>query len=196
MEFYNNWHKSALKKINHEYHIVQNGVLNKKDYSLIFENEKEKCDIPIGIVDRINIYSDVTISSVALRLLAEKNIRMTIVDKYGNSVCDFIPAKSSKTGVAFLKQALFYQSNKRLEIAKKLEIASIHNIRANIKYYNRRSENSFDDIIAQINDKLILMKAATKVEELMLIEAQTRQIYYGAFNLIIKQVRVKKLLVD
>ena len=33
---YNNWHDSAIEKVNHEYHLVKGGVLNKKDFSLLF----------------------------------------------------------------------------------------------------------------------------------------------------------------
>lgn len=106
---YHKWHNSALQKINHEYHVIQNGILNKKDYSLIFENEKEKCDIPVEIVDQINIYSDVTIAPSGLKLISEKNIRLSIIDKYGNLMGNYIPEGYSRAGKDFLQQVSFYR---------------------------------------------------------------------------------------
>ena len=35
--YYNNWKPCVIEKVNREYHLVQNGVLNKKDYSFLFE---------------------------------------------------------------------------------------------------------------------------------------------------------------
>ena len=39
---YAEWHPSVVKKVNEEYHILKDGVLNKKDFSLLFENADEK----------------------------------------------------------------------------------------------------------------------------------------------------------
>lgn len=39
---YQTWHPSAIQHINHEYHLIQNGILNKKDYELLFENEDNR----------------------------------------------------------------------------------------------------------------------------------------------------------
>ena len=184
---FHNWHESALQRVNHEYHIVQNGVLNKKDYSLIFENEKEKCGIPVEIVDHINIYSDVTIAANVLSLMSEKRIRLSVIDKYGNMVGNYIPTACSRSSVDFLKQAIFYQSPHRFEIAEKLEVASIHNLRANVKYYSRKNAHVLDNVIEQLTVHMAEMRKAQKVEELMLIEAKARQLYYMSFNTILKQ---------
>ena len=184
---YHNWHESALKKVNQEYHIVAGGVLNKKDYALIFENETEKCDIPIGVVDQLNIYSDITIASNALQLISQKKIRLSIVDKYGNSLGNYIPEGYWRTGKEFLKQASFYESSRRFQIAQKMEIAGIHNLRANIRYYNRKNEHQLDEVVKQLTECMELMRTAKDIEKLMLLEARARQVYYPAFNVILKQ---------
>lgn len=61
--FYN-WHESALQVIGDECHIVQDGILNKKDYSLVFETENGKREIPVGVVEQINIYSDAAVTLI------------------------------------------------------------------------------------------------------------------------------------
>lgn len=184
---FHNWHESALQRVNHEYHIVQNGVLNKKDYSLIFENEEEKCDIPVGVVDQINIYSEVTIAATALQLISKKKIRLSIIDKYGNLIGNYIPAGYGRSSIEFLKQAVFYESSHRFEIAQKIEVASIHNLRANVKYYSRKNAHALDAVVEQLSEYMNEMRNAQNIEELMIIEAQARQQYYASFNIILKQ---------
>ena len=50
-EFYKNWHPCSVTKYNQEYHIVQDGIINKEDYALLFEGEDKKCHIPAEVVD-------------------------------------------------------------------------------------------------------------------------------------------------
>lgn len=45
---YNNWNVSAIEKSGKDYKIVQDGVLSKKDYELLFENNEGKYHIPLG----------------------------------------------------------------------------------------------------------------------------------------------------
>lgn len=87
-----------------------------------------------------------------------------------------------------LKQLRIYDSDKeRLAMARKLEMASISNIRANLKYYQRR-KNSTE--LQENADKMSVyikqMNEASSVAGLMLIEAQARQKYYQCFNYIIE----------
>lgn len=186
-EVYNNWHDSALQKINHEYHLLQNGVLNKRDYALIFENEKEKCDIPVEAVDQLNIYSDITITSSALKMISDRKICVSFVSKYGYQIGTYIPENHSKTSVDFLKQAVYYESSNRFVMAQKMEIAGIHNLRANVKYYNRKNQHLLDQTVDALTQYMTEMRNAKTVDELMLIEAKARHEYYLSFNQILKQ---------
>lgn len=126
---YYNWHSCALQKIDREYHILQNGILNKKDYALLFENDKEKFHIPVEVVDQINIYGDVFISPNVLKIFGEKNIRLSYFDKYGNLIGNYLPEGYFKDAGTVLKQCKLYNDNDmRVELAKRMEIAGIHNM--------------------------------------------------------------------
>ena len=94
---YHNWHPSVLRIISQEYHIIQDGILNKKDYALLFENEQEKHHIPIEVVNQLNIYGNVMVAPGALKTLCERNIQLSVFDKYGNLMGNFIPAGHEKT---------------------------------------------------------------------------------------------------
>ena len=73
-----------------------------------------------------------------------------------------------------------------MELAKKLEIASVFNIRANLRYYERRKEEQqLAKTIADISALIKQLNEAKSVTQLMTIEAQARQKYYHCFNWIL-----------
>lgn len=188
LETFHNWHKSVIQQVNHEYHLVQDGVLNKKDYALLFENDKEKHHIPVEVIDNLNIYGDVTISTSVLKTLTEKNIRLSVVNKYGDLLGYFIPDGYVKDSKTMLKQSLLYENlEKRLSIAKQMEIAGIHNMRSNVRYYNKKQNlQELKLVIGELDSCIEMTKNGKTIEELMLIEARARQKYYMTFNYILK----------
>lgn len=187
-ESYRNWHASALQRLNNEFHIVQDGVLNKKDYALLFENEEEKHHIPVEVVDNMNLYGNVTISTNVLKTLCEKNIRLTIYNKYGDVEGYFVPQGYISASDTLLKQVSVYlDTGKRLEFAKRMEVAGLHNMRANLRYYAKKKTNKeLDEAITEFGGYIDEIDAGSSVEELRLIEARARQKYYSLFNSIIE----------
>lgn len=186
---YHTWKPCVVEKVNQEYHIIQNGVLNKKDYALLFENEDEKHHIPIGAIEQINIYSDITISSGVLKTFSENKLRMSLIDHQGNLLGYYIPVGYDKSAKMALKQCEIYLNvEERVKLAKKFEIAGIHNMRANIRYYHKKTKS---DKLLEIEKNLTKyineIRYSTEVDKMMLVEARARQEYYSAFNEILKQ---------
>ena len=70
--YYRKWNQSAIQKIDRNYHLINDGILTKKDYTLLFENEDGKHYIPVETCDSINIYSQVIFSSSFLSLQEKK----------------------------------------------------------------------------------------------------------------------------
>ena len=83
-DYYRNWHACAVEKVNREYHIVNSGVLNKKDYALLFENDDKKHHIPVEATEQLNVYNEITLTSAVIRTLNYEKIRLGIYDKYGD----------------------------------------------------------------------------------------------------------------
>lgn len=153
---YNNWHSSVVQKINQEYHILQDGILNKKDYALLFENDKERHHIPVEVVDQLNIYGEVSISYSALKTLWYRNIKVSVFNKYGDLMGNYIPERHTGNAVVGLRQAQLYNdADRHLQIAKQMEIAGIHNMRANLKYYNKKKKDSFNEYIAALSKYIV-----------------------------------------
>lgn len=188
IENYNNWHSCSISKVNNEYHILQDGVLNKQDYALLFENEKEKHHIPIGSLEQINMYSDVTVSPSVIRLLAKSNVKVMYVDKYGNRIGQFIPEGYDKDAKTMLLQVQEYNNESmRNEVARSLEISGLHNMRSNLRYYNKKTKGKLDSVIEELNRCIEEVRIVPSVDKLMLIEARARQHYYQAFNIILQK---------
>lgn len=184
---YHQWHTCSVQKIDREYHIIKDGVLNKKDYALLFENEDEKHHIPVEVVEQLNLYGEVTIHTSVWHTLSNKKIRLALLDKYDNLMGYYIPEGYRMASEAVLKQCLLYNDEKkRLHTARLLEMAGIHNMRANLRYYLKRGSRELEEYIRDLSQMIQKSNESGSVDELMLIEAHARQRYYLAFNLILK----------
>lgn len=180
-ETYHNWHDCVVQKVNNEYHIVKDGIINKKDYSLLFENDAEKHHIPVEIVNQMNFYSDITITSNVLKTLADKKIKASFFDKYGNLMGCFVPETNYKDTKVILKQCEKYNSpEERLNMARLMELSGLHNMRANVRYYNKRKDLSV--YIEALSKGMEELNECKSVDEMLLIEARARQDYYSFFN--------------
>lgn len=187
-ENYRKWHPCVVQKINREYHIIQNGTLNKKDYALLFENDKEKHHIPVEATEQLNIYNEIILTSSVLNTLNSENIKLGLYNRHGDLIGFFIPEKYNPDSKVLLAQCKEYLNDKnRLNMAKKMEISAIHNIRANARYYNKHKPGELDGLIQILSDNIKSINECCDINELLLIEGRCRQSYYQGFNTIISQ---------
>ena len=184
----NQWTTSVIRKSHGAFHIVQDGVINRKDYSLLFENEDEKHHIPVGVTEQINIYGNVTISPAALATITREGIRIAYLDKYGVLMGTYVPESHGKAADVFLKQCLLYNDEKlRLDIARRLEIASLHNMRENLRYYSRRRKGLLAEHVSALSSYIQQANEGKDINVLMLIEARARRKYYDGFSLVVER---------
>jgi len=185
-EFDRDWRQGHVEKIDRHYHIINNGIISKRDYNLLFENEEGKHYIPVETMGSLNIYSDVLFSSNFFRFASEKHLYISIFDHHGNMTGSFTPADNGYRSKTMLRQAAIYlDPGKRLKIAKLIELGAFHNLRANIRYYakSRKSETLRDGVLL-LSHVIEEMDAASSIEELLLLEARGRSVYYTMFNAI------------
>lgn len=180
------WTSSVVRKSSGAYQIVQDGVINRKDYSLLFENEEEKHHIPVGVTDQLNIYGSVTVAPAALRTITKEGIRIAYMDEYGDLMGTYVPAAHGKAADVFLKQCLLYQDVAlRLDTARRFEIAGIHNMRENLRYYLRRGKDALAEHVQQLSACSKDANEGKSVDDLMLVEARARKCYYEGFSLVV-----------
>ena len=65
------WQKENVKKIDGVYHLVDEGILSRKDYSVLFQNDTGKHILPAETTDTLNVYSNVNFTSSFLVLSGE-----------------------------------------------------------------------------------------------------------------------------
>lgn len=179
---YHNWYRSALQRYDKDYHIINNGILTKKDYTVLFENDDGKKYLPVETMGNLNIYSDVIFSTGFFEFISSHDLKVSIYNKYGNFLGTFCSAKHSLSANLILKQVSIYNDEKqRLALAKSLLIGAVHNMRANLRYYHKKS-NKFNMEIEQFSNYIDEINACSTLEILMLVEARCRQQYYKCMS--------------
>lgn len=180
LKYYSTWYSSPLTYNHHQYHILDDGILRKKDFHILFENDDQKVEIPVEVTDHINIHSDIIFSSSFFEVMNTKKIAVNIFNKQGIYLGQFTPNNKTTNIYTTLNQSLCYQDkNKRLNISKKFVNASIHNERAIIKYYYKKTNNQkLNHSIEKITNCLKQVNECKTYEELLLIEARAKHIYY------------------
>ena len=185
---YETFQTSAIQKIDQNYHLIADGILTWRDFTLLFENEEKKMYLPVEVVDFLNIYSNVTFSSDFFKFAKEKEIIITFYDKFGRYSGVFLPPYLNRSSKTLISQvSIFLNEEKRLSIAKLITEASCHNIRSNVRYYNKylkdgrlyKSLKEFDEFILKI-------EKCESLENLFLIEAQGKEEYFSRFNIFLK----------
>ena len=121
---YSRWHATAIQKINRDYHIINDGILSKRDYTLLFENKDKKYYIPVETCGALNVYSNISFSSGFFELAAKKKLAVNIYDRFGRHVGSFVSGEHYLSAKTMLKQAEVYLNmGERLKYAKKIEFA-------------------------------------------------------------------------
>ncbi|MBR0173031.1 MAG: CRISPR-associated endonuclease Cas1 [Lachnospiraceae bacterium] len=183
-DVYHHWQKSAVRKAGKRYHLVSGGVLSRKDFTLLFENEDGKRFLPVEAIEQLNIYSDVTFTSGFFEYANRMGLRISLVDKSGEPVGSFVPFAARGSYETEAAQLLLLKNEPdRLKLAKRYQNANIFNLRAVLRYYDRRGDDSeIAETIAFMTELLKKVNEAKQADVLMIYEAQARQRYYRCFN--------------
>ncbi len=186
-QIYNKWHSGAIEKIDNVYHIINSGILTRKDFTMLFENDEGKYYLPIETVSSLNVYSDITFSSGFFDFISRRGVSAIFVNAKGERIGSFIPAYPRGSYKTELVQVDYrVNETKRLPIAKKYQNANIFNLRAVLRYYERRDGGEeISKTIEFLTETLIKTNEAKDVNTLLMLEAQARQKYYHCFNRII-----------
>lgn len=185
---YRDWYTTGIQRVDHNYHLINEGILTKRDFSLLFDGKDGKKYIPVETIDSLYIYSNVIFSGKFFEFMNDKGLNVSLINRYGEKIGSFVPQNNRRNIKTELKQLRIYDDEKmRLDLAKKLEIASVSNIRANLRYYERRKDDDkLAETIAELSELIKQLNEARSVNQLMMIEAQARQKYYHCFNWILE----------
>ncbi len=188
-QIYHRWQRSAIKKVDRKYHIVSDGILSRKDFTILFENEEGKRYLPAEAMDCLNIYASMTLSSSFFEYANKVGLTLAFFDRSGEKIGSFLPRKQHRSYRIEVEQIKLMQNESmHLKIAKKYQNANIFNLRAILRYYERRGHDPFlQDSIGKMTEILQKVNEVKDVNALMMYEAQARQVYYQCFRVILQE---------
>ncbi len=166
-----------------DFYISSNGRLRRKENTIYYEIEKDgdmqKIHIPVENIGSIYLFGETDLNTKVLNFLSTYNIPIHVFNYYGYYAGSFIPRKKYVSGLLVVEQSRhFIEESKRLYLASKFVEGAIFHIKRNLKEYNM-----------SINEITIVegsLYEAKTIEQIMAIEGNIRNIYYKAFNEIIK----------
>ncbi len=187
--YYNKWGTSSIQMVDQNYHIISDGIIAKKDFTVLFENESGKNYLPVETMGSLNVYSNITFTSNFFEFADKKGLKVNLYNNYGNYIGSFVSASHGSSGTTLIRQSNVYCDKlRRMNIAKSIITTSVHNMRANLKYYYKlHPTETLKQGINNMSENCIKMNETKNIEDLMLIEARNRQQYFACFNEIIRQ---------
>ena len=164
--------------------LFNNGRVQRKDSTITFVNKDgKKKALPIEQLENIHVFSELDFNTSFFNLLSQKDVNLHIYNYYGYYSGSYIPRNKKVSGYVDVKQAEHVLDlDKRMYIAQQFVYSSIHHMLRNL----RRHKNMAEMWIDQIEDERKKIASANDIQTLMGIEGYIRQIYYSAFNVIVK----------
>lgn len=174
-----------MPKDNH--HIFADGELSRNEGTLRIDTlDGETEYLPVESVDTLYLHGQIDFNTRALGLLNEHGIPVHVFgwkDYYRGS---YLPKREQVSGNTVVEQVRAYDdTDRRLRIAHDIIAASIHNMRANIQYYDGRKED-FGSAVDRLEEQKERVTETMDVDELRGIEATARKIYYRCFDRILR----------
>lgn len=168
-------------------YITSTGELKRKDNSLCFRKNNKNVYIPVENTKEIYCMSEVSINSKLLDFLAQNNIIMHFFNYYEGYSGTFYPRSHYNSGKLLVKQVEAYE-NRRLEVAKSIVSAIGDNICEILYHYYKHDKKEVKETIDWIkNDRKINLEKANDIKQIMQVEGETWQRFYGEFKNILPE---------
>lgn len=160
------------------FYIFSSGELVRKENTLCLKNAKdEKRFIPIGEVEQIFLLGENTFNTKLIDFLSQNNVVLHFFNHYGYYTGSFYPREENFSGTLIIKQVEHCQDmQKRLFIAQKIVESAIHNLHRVLEKRNIKEE------VEKIKQCESEVAAINTINDLMLLEAKARRIYYSTFE--------------
>lgn len=168
------------------YHVFSDGRIERRDDTLrVVTEDGEKKHIPVEHAEAVFLHGQLDFNTRLLSFLNDHGIAAHVFgwnDYYSGSV---MPKKGQTSGRTVVAQVNAYEDDThRLKIAREFVAGSIHNMRANVRYYDGRNCH-FEDELRELDTAAGRVPDPNSVSELMGVEATARKAYYGTFESIL-----------
>lgn len=176
------------------YHVNKNGRLKRDENTLlIVDEEGDKHRIPVEQAEAIYSHGQLDINTKLCDFLNRKGVEIHMFGWNGQYAGSLVPKAGQVSGETVVEQVSAHNDDlHRRKIATEMVSAMIHNMRVNVKYYERNGSENYDEELDQISNSENTLTLATDISEIMGAEAEARSSYYGVFEKEIDRVEFDK----
>jgi CRISPR-associated protein Cas1 len=167
-----------------DYYIFKSGRISRKDNSVFLETNEGNIPIPVEEIDSLYLFGEIDLNTKAINFFAQKGIVIHFFNYYGWYTGSFYPKENLLSGEVVVRQAEHYLDiEKRMQIAREFVKGAMHGFIYNLKRYLEVENEVFRNLENYENS----VDEQKDIQSLMGVEGNAREVYYGAFPLIIKQ---------
>lgn len=175
------------------YYLFNPGRLERQDNSLKFTpkdeqgNEGQPRYLPIETVDSLFVFGALDANSALYNFLGKSQVSVHFFDWYEHYTGSFMPKDYLLAGKVQVAQVQVYSTAKRrLSLAQGILEGGVANMKRVLAYYKNRGMEALTPVIEGMEALEENIPGTKAVPELMGIEGNIRQLYYQAFDHIIK----------
>ncbi|WP_046175344.1 type I-B CRISPR-associated endonuclease Cas1b [Domibacillus indicus] len=167
-----------------DHYIFSNGRIQRKNNTIYFINaDEQKQPLPVEKIRNLHVFGEVDLNTKLLNFLSQHDICIHVYNYYGFYAGTYYPREKQVSGFLLVKQCGHYEDRlKRMYLAHQFLYGAVHHMLRNL----RRHRPATEEIITAILLESQKLQMAKTINELMGIEGRIRQLYYSAFNNIIK----------
>ncbi|ACV11625.1 CRISPR-associated protein Cas1 [Halorhabdus utahensis DSM 12940] len=172
--------------MNDNYHIFSDGRVERhNDTVRLVTEDDEKKYLPIENAEALYLHGQIDFNTRVISFLDDHGVAMHVFgwnDYYSGSI---MPERGQTSGQTVVEQVRAYDDEAhRGNIAREIVAGSIHNMRANVTYYDNR-DYDLSATLESLDRRRDEIKSVASVEEAMGVEASARRAYYAIFDQIL-----------
>ncbi|WEL20252.1 type I-B CRISPR-associated endonuclease Cas1b [Halorhabdus sp. BNX81] len=172
--------------MNDNYHIFSDGRVERhNDTVRLVTEDDEKKYLPIENAEALYLHGQIDFNTRVISFLDDHGVAMHVFgwnDYYSGSI---MPERGQTSGQTVVEQVRAYDDEAhRGNIAREIVAGSIHNMRANVTYYDNR-DYDLGATLESLDRRRDEIKSVASVEEAMGVEASARRAYYAIFDQIL-----------
>lgn len=168
-------------------YIASMGELTRKDNSLCFRKDGKNVYIPVENTKEIYCLNEISINTKLLDFLAANNIVIHFFNYYEGYSGSFYPKNQYNSGKLLIKQVDTF-STRRLQVAKPIVEGIGTNIGEVLYHYYKHNKKEVKETIDWIKEEFKKrVEKSNDVKELMAVEGELWQRFYGEFKNILPE---------
>lgn len=166
-------------------YMFNEGELHRKDNTIYFQTEQGKKFLPVEDIGEICVMGEISVSKKFLEFCTANEITIHFFNYYEYYVGSYYPREHYNSGYMIVNQVQHYaEDEKRKRLAYLFIEGSAKNILSVLNYYANRGKN-VAEAVDHIQDLLTKIDDTMEIPQMMAIEGNIRETYYGCFDIIL-----------